>query len=640
MIPYSLHRFFIVSVLTLWSAMAGATPDTDTPPITQSLLHTLDYLAADYPQVVMNGEIITASEYTEQREFAIQAQSLISKLPPNPDKAHLDNIAKHLVSLIDNRASGLDVQTLCRSLATEVINTYQVSVAPATTPAVQSGAALYADNCAKCHGATGYGDGPRAATLDPKPINFHDRNRQSQRNIYSLYSTISLGINNTKMRAYTELSESQRWALAFYVSNFFATDEERAQGAALWQMPSYHDLFPNLSSLTQAIPAHFGDDSVSVLAYLRSHPERISLDVTKPLGLARNKLKASVAAYKSGDTNLAYNLAASSYLEGFELVETPLMTMDADLKRSIEAAMTQYRQNLKEGAMPLDAITHQEEAIQALLDKADSILHGGSLSPAMGFTSALIILLREGLEAILVLAAIITFLIKTERRDALVYVHLGWIAALLAGVLTWYATKELVNVSGINRALMEGFTALFAAAMLLYVGYWLHNNSHAERWKSFIHGRIHDTVSTGAVWGLVFISFVAVYREVAETVLFYETLWLQSGSISHSYLFGGLASAAFILLALAWLMFRLSVRLPLRLFFRVNAALLTVLAVVFAGKGIAALQEAGKLRVDPINFPEIHILGIYPTLESLGLQLVLIAATAAWLLYDRSREQR
>ena len=176
--------------------------------------------------------------------------------------------------------------------------------------------------------------------------------------------------------------------------------------------------------------------------------------------------------------------------------------------------------------------------------------------------------------------------------------------------------------------------------MLLYVGYWLHNHSHAERWKTFIHGRIHDTISTGAVWGLVFISFVAVYREVAETVLFYETLWLQTDPSNHSYLFGGLLSAAFILAAMAWLMFRLSVRLPLRLFFRANAALLTVLAVVFAGKGIAALQEAGKLRIDPINFPEIHILGIYPTLESLGLQLTLIALTIAWLVYDRSRDRR
>ncbi len=640
MIRCFVSRFFIFGLLALWCAAAGAAPNAATASVTQSLLHALDYLAVDYPQAVINGEIIDAGEYAEQREFAVQAQALIGKLPHHADKSRLEDVAQRLVSLIDHHASGTEVQTLCRNLATAVVADYQVNVAPATPPAVQEGAVLYAEYCAQCHGATGYGDGPRAAALDPKPVNFHDHSRQSQRNIYSLYSTISLGINDTPMRAFSELSEPQRWTLAFYVSNFFATDRERTKGAALWQGPAYRGAFPDLGSITQAIPAHYDEDTVAVLAYLRSHPEQLGSDKTKPLDLARQKLNASLEAYKSGDAKHAYDLAVSSYLEGFELVETPLIAVDADLKRNIEFAMMQYRQTLREGSATPDAITQQEKEIQALLKKAESALNSGNLSPAMSFTSALAILLREGLEAILVLAAIISFLIKTERRDALVYVHLGWIAALLAGALTWYAAKELIDISGVSRELMEGFTALFAAAMLLYVGYWLHNHSHAERWKNFIHGRIHDTISTGTVWGLAFISFVAVYREVAETVLFYETLWLQSGMDNHGYLVGGLVSAAVLLIGLAWLMFLLSVQLPLRLFFRVNAALLTVLAVVFAGKGIAALQEAGKLRVDPVNFPEVHFLGIYPTLESLGLQLLLVAATIAWLFYDRFRDQR
>ena len=632
-----MRHLSIFCALALWSVAASAAANSGNT--AQSLLHALDYLAVDYPQVVINGDIIDAGEYAEQREFAAQAKTLIGKLPPHPEQAGMERSVQKLVDLIEHRAAGMEVQTLCRNLAASIITAYQVDVAPHAAPSIQEGAALYAKNCAECHGATGHGDGPRAAKLDPKPINFHDRHRQSQRNIYSLYSTISLGINDTPMRAYTELSASQRWALAFYVSNFFATDEERANGAILWQQPEHRKDFTDLGSLTQAIPAHYGDAGVAVLAYLRDHPEKIVVGAPKPLDIARQKLGASLDAYESGDTKRAYDLAVSAYLEGFELVETPLIAVDADLKRTIEMAMTQYRQAIKAGTTPLDKITQQAATIRSLLNQADSTLRGGSLSPTMGFTSSFIILLREGLEAILVLAAIITFLIKTERRDALIYVHVGWIAALLAGVATWYAAKELIDISSVSRELMEGYTALFAAVMLLYVGYWLHNHSHAQRWKTFIHGRIHDTVSTGAVWGLVFISFVAVYREVAETVLFYETLWLQTAVDGHGYLVGGMLSAAFLLLGVAWLMFRLSVRLPLRLFFKANAALLTVLAVVFAGKGIAALQEAGKLRVDPVNFPEVHILGIYPTLESLGVQLALVAATVAWLLYARSRDQ-
>lgn len=635
MISRFLRQLSLLSALALWSTLSAAGPTPTTLPI----LHALDYLAVDYIQVVIHGEIINAGEYAEQQEFAAQARTMIASLPDHPKKSEMEQAAERLVSLIDQRASGMEIQTLCRDLAASIIAAYEVPIAPLAAPSPQSAAAIYADNCAQCHGATGFGDGPRAATLSHKPINFHDRSRQSQRSVYSLYSTISLGITDTPMRAFTDMSDAQRWALAFYVSDFFATDEERARGETLWTSPEYRNAFSSLSVLTQALPAQYGDDGMAVLAYLRSHPERIALDAPKPLDISRQKLSASLDAYKSGNTKQAYDLAVAAYLEGFELIENPLIAVDADLKHTVESAMTQYRGTLKEGNASPDEVGHQAAAILNLLDKADLALHGGNLSPAMGFTSSLIILLREGLEAILVLAAIISFLIKTDRRDAVSYVHMGWIAALIAGAVTWYVTKEIISVSSVSRTMTEGFTALFAAAMLLYVGYWLHNHSHAERWKSFIHGRIHDTVSTGAVSGLVFISFVAVYREVAETVLFYQTLWLQTDPGSHGYLFGGLLSAALILIAMAWLMFRLSVRLPLRLFFRANAALLTVLAVVFAGKGIAALQEAGKLRIDPINFPEIHILGIYPTLESIGLQLTLIALTILWLLYARSRDQ-
>jgi high-affinity iron transporter len=637
-------RFLRLVLLALASTFAlGSVPTTanaDQHAATQSILHSLDYVAVDYPQAVIHGEIISASEYREQQEFAAATRSLIATLPNRSGKAAIEESAQHLVTLVMNRASGMVVQALCRNLSAKIIDAYQVSVSPSTTPSLDNAAALFKSNCAECHGASGYGNGPRAAKLETKPINFHDRSRQGQRSIYSLYSTISLGINDTPMRSFSNLSDSDRWALAFYVSNFFATDAERARGELLWQSPEFRDAFPNLNTLTQAIPVQYGDDGIAVLAYLRSHPEKVSVNEPKPLDISRQKLAASVDAYKIGDSKYAYDLAVSSYLEGFELVETPLIAVDADLKRNVEDSMTRYRQHLKEGTASPAEIAQEAASIQTLLDKADADLRSGDLSPSMGFTSSLIILLREGLEAILVLAAIITFLIKTDRRDALIYVHMGWIAALLAGIITWYATKEIINYSSVSRTLTEGFTALFAAAMLLYVGYWLHNHSNADRWKSFIHGRIHDTVSTGAVWGLVFISFVAVYREVAETVLFYETLWLQTDPANYGYLLGGFVSAALILLAMAWLMFRLSIRLPLRLFFRANAALLTVLAVVFAGKGIAALQEAGKLRIDPINFPEIHLLGIYPTVESIGLQLALVALAVAWLFYARTREQQ
>jgi len=633
-----LRRLALFAVLVFAPTLCLSAPASDNAAL-QSLLHLLDYLAVDYPPVVANGGISDEGEYAEQREFAAQAKALMAQLPDRADKPHLEASVKQLADFIDHRAPGADVQTFCRKLSSEVIAAYQVEVAPAMAPSLQTGAALYAANCAQCHGSLGFGDGPLATTLDPKPINFHDGHRQNERSLYSLYSTISLGVKGTAMRAFSELDSAQRWALSFYVSNFLADDEERARGATLWREPRHRNTFAGLAAVTRAFPANYNDDDRAILAYLRSRPDQIAAGMPKPLDTARNKLDSSAAAYRAGNRKQAYDDAVSAYLDGFELIETPLVAVNPALKDTIERAMENYRQAVKDGSAAPGDVARQSRAIIAQLEEADAALSGNGLSPIMAFTSSLIILLREGLEAILVLAAIITFLIKTERRDAVPQVHLGWVAALAAGVLTWYAAKELISFTSISRELMEGYTALFSAVMLLYVGYWLHNHSHAERWKSFIRGRIHDSVGAGTVWGLVFISFVAVYREAAETILFYETLWLQTAAGDHRYLLAGLLAAAVILLGMAWAMFRLSVRLPLKLFFRANAALLTLLAVVFAGKGIAALQEAGQLRVDPINFPEIHLLGIYPTLESLGAQLTLVTAAVAWLLYARSREQ-
>jgi len=209
--------------------------------------------------------------------------------------------------------------------------------------------------------------------------------------------------------------------------------------------------------------------------------------------------------------------------------------------------------------------------------------------------------------------------------------------ALLLGVATWVAATYVVDVSGASRELTEGITALFAAAVLLYVGFWLHDKLHAQRWKEFIETRVHGALNQGTVWSIALVAFVAVYREVFETVLFYQALWLQAGGDGRHMVVMGFLSAAAVLVVLSWLIFKFSVRLPLRLFFGINSVLLYVLAVVFAGKGVAALQEAGKLPVSPIDFPTIDVLGIYPNLQALGLQLLLILAAAVFLMLNRRR---
>jgi high-affinity iron transporter len=142
------------------------------------------------------------------------------------------------------------------------------------------------------------------------------------------------------------------------------------------------------------------------------------------------------------------------------------------------------------------------------------------------------------------------------------------------------------------------------------------------------------------MWALAFVSFLAVYREVFETVLFYEALAAQAGPAGYAPLLGGLVAAAMALLVVGWLVFQGSVRLPLGLFFGASSGLLALLAVVFAGKGIAALQEAGWLSIHAVRFPALPLLGVYPNLQGLLLQAVLIVVIAAGFAYTQYSVRR
>jgi high-affinity iron transporter len=301
--------------------------------------------------------------------------------------------------------------------------------------------------------------------------------------------------------------------------------------------------------------------------------------------------------------------------------------------------MMRYRSMLQAGA-PVDAVEAQARTIQSLLDTARQRLDAARLSPATIFTSALVILLREGLEAILVVAALIALLIKSGRRDVLRYVHAGWIAALALGGLTWLAASYLVTLSGADREITEGVTALLAAAMLLYVGFWMHRHAHAARWKAFIETRVASALSGRTMWALGAISFLAVYREAFETVLFYQALWLEAGPDGRIAVGAGFAAAAVGLVVLAWLILKVGLRLPLGWFFGVGSILMALLAVVLAGKGIAALQEAGALPIGPVDLPSIPSLGLYPTWQGVLTQLAVLLLIVGAFAYSRRRARR
>jgi len=140
------------------------------------------------------------------------------------------------------------------------------------------------------------------------------------------------------------------------------------------------------------------------------------------------------------------------------------------------------------------------------------------------------ILLREGVEALLIVIGMIAFLRKAERRDVLPYLHAGWIGALLAGGVTWAIATYAVSISGAEREATEGLSALFAAIVLLSVGIWMHQKSMAGRWQQYLQEKMSAALTRRSATFLFVLSFVAVYREVFETILFYAAMWNEQDS--------------------------------------------------------------------------------------------------------------
>jgi len=475
-----------------------------------------------------------------------------------------------------------------------------------------------------------------AANLDPKPTALSERLRARERSLFALHQIISNGVSGTAMASFGALPEEDRWALAFFVGTLSYEESDKAAGAMLWKSStSAREAMTGLDALTRtsehALAERLDEPSArSVTAYLRANPQ--VLVVNKPAGtaIAKAKLAESMVALRSGDRTTAVKMALSSYLDGFEPVEPALATRDRALFEKIEAGMVAYRAKVANGS--IDDAQASEQSLQHLLDQADKALAPSENDAVAAFTGALTILLREGLEALLMVVAMIAFLKKAERKDALVFVHAGWIAALAAGGVTWAVATYLVGVSGASRELTEGFSSLFAAVVLLSVGMWMHQKSVAGRWQLYLNDRMSSALNQRAAWFLFSLAFIAVYREVFETVLFYAALWTEGNGWP---VFAGLATGLVLLGVLAAVLLSTSARLPISRFFAWSSVLIAALAVVLAGKGIAGLQEAGWIRTSPVTIPRINILGVYPTWQTLLAQLAVLLVVVVTFTLNR-----
>ncbi|MGO4328541.1 FTR1 family protein [Cupriavidus sp. 2TAF22] len=611
-----------------WALLAGAATAQPVAPVADAkqLWQLLDYVAVDYHGAVANGAVVSDSEYREMLDFAEDAARQARALPDGAAKAKIAGIIEQLRAAIVRKADAAEVAGLAHQANALLVGAYAIPVSPAKPPELARGAALFAAQCAACHGAAGAGDGPLGARLEPPPIAFTDAGRARSRSLMALYQAITQGVKGTAMPAFATLPDEDRWALAFFAGGLSHSDAMRERGKALWKSDAAaREVFPDLGAMTGATEAEAArklpeGSARDVMAYLRAHPEVINAGKPSGLALSRQRLQESVAALRAGERDNASRFALSAYLDGFEPIEPTVGARNKALLAEVEEAMLSYRSAISKG-------TQQEaeqgaQRLEQLFGRVERELEDTPASPTATFLGALTILLREGLEALLIVVGMVAVLKRADRRDALRYVHGGWMAALVAGALTWAAATYLVTISGASRELTEGVGSVFAALVLLSVGLWMHQKSSAGRWQAYLKEKLSSAMDRRSAWALFMLSFVAVYREVFETVLFYSAL---AANGSHAALLAGFLAAALVLVVVGWILLRTSARIPIGKFFSVTSILVGVLSVVLIGKGAVALQEAGWIGATPIDGPRLDILGLFPTVQTLGAQLAVLA---------------
>ncbi|HEY6209635.1 MAG TPA: FTR1 family protein [Gemmatimonadales bacterium] len=676
--------------LCLAARAAGQGPGQDSLTVARRIVAATslagkEYAAGVTPQTGIGGAVrVTApAEVDEARQFLDQARLDVPYLPVAV-RAVADAELAGLRAMIDRAASPDSVSLRAEALVGRIAAAAggALDPFPVRPPSLARGAAVYREQCLQCHGAAGQGDGPKAKGLKgPPAANLADRSAMSTVSPVDVYRKVTIGVAGTAMPQFDEtLSPEDRWAVATYIATFRASDRAVREGEGLYavECAACHGVVgggdgPLAASLSVRPPAlrdlavqgRFTDRELQQLI-LRGRPgtpmpgfaraldpdaaDRIVAFLRVLPTAERQQYRASPAAAtfstvrRQLDSAVALRsdkVAFDAYLT-FEQVETDVRARNAALAGELEDAFAALRTRAAAGASG-----EELEAIHARLlsglERAERLVADRGSSTNL-FMQSFVLLLREGFEAILIVAALMTFLAKAGATARRRHVAQGAWAAVAASALTAVLVEALFELTPGQREAFEGVTLLLATAVLFYVSYWLLTKFEVAKWNAFVKGRMQEALQTGSGFALSSVAFLAVYREGFETILFYKAL-LTSGSSpgaggsGTAAVVGGLLVGVVALVMVYVAIYRFGLKVPLRPFFGISGAMLYYMAFVFAGKGVADLQEAGLVKTSVIEWaPRIPVLGIYPTLESLALQLLLIVlliVAVVWLQRHR-----
>jgi high-affinity iron transporter len=581
---------------------------------------------------------VAEAEVEEARLFLEEARRSAAFLAGDSRAAPVATLDS-LLALVKALGSPDTLDARVRAFTTALAAHHRVSLdeLPSRPPDLALGEEVYRANCAGCHGDLGRGDGPLARGLDPAPANLADWESLRDQSPLDYFRRINIGVVGTAMPAFEDrLPARERWAVALYASTLRlppATGDapEALRDFARTGKMSDAELLDSL-----AAPKDGSRGGLARLATVRTHQSELS-SAGEVLATVRARVDSAYAMARTGDP-AAPARALDAYMT-FEQVERELRGRDATLAAELEAEFAALR--TAAAARRLPELAAARERLTGALDRAATVL-GEGLSATNLLLQSFIIMLREGLEAILIVGALMTFLAKMGASDRRRHVHAGILAAIVASLLTALALETVFQLSPAHQEALEGATMVVATAVLFYVSYWLLSKMEVVKWTHFVKSKVQDAVTQGSAVALAMAAFLAVYREGFETVLFYKALFISAGPTSAAApVVAGMLAGFVVLVGLYVAMTRYGVRLPLKPFFAATSAFLYYMALVFAGAGIAELQEGGFVSLTPVpGVPRVPAIGLHPTVETLTAQGLLVALALVALVWTFVIEPR
>lgn len=357
------------------------------------------------------------------------------------------------------------------------------------------------------------------------------------------------------------------------------------------------------------------------------------------LAAAAATLDSAGVVYAAGDVTGALRRVERAYLRHFEPVESRLPA--GLVSRMEQLVHLTLRPEMARHA-PAVEVDRSLAAVHAELVAADAALSRGA-SFWFGAFDAFTIIVREGLEAVLLIGAILAYLAAMGAgRRAERQIYAGMAAGVVATAGVWLLARTVVPITGANRELMEGVTALLAVLVLLYVSNWLFQKTYIHDWRDFLRERVGVAATTGSALAMASLAFAAVFREGFETVLFYQALIFDAGTLA---VLAGFIPGLLVITGIGWGIIRMGLRLPLKRVFAATNAILLYLAFCFVGKGVYALQESGLFTPHPIAWlpsrPALEqLLGLYPVAETTLAQAAFVALVGLTYLGYRLRARR